>query len=392
MKKLFTTIAVVFVIITVAFAFSATGCAKEVAETTSTTAAATETTVAETTQAEETTAATEAWTPYYKTSDFKAYVELPEKTKEELGDVPDEMKVMPVDRVAPEPIKIAYIGAATNPFFDIIKQGVDEAADLLLTHNARLEWIVPGSTLASTDAGQAIEALVTQEYDAICTMIFNEGMIPYVDKAVDAGIPVAAVIVDTQPNKSLFFTGQDLYNAGKRAADEMAKLIGEKGKVGVITGFFNVVGHELRRKGFEDRVKEKYPDIKIVGSVENQDLAEKARSQATDFMTAHPDLAGIYVTAGGPIGAAQAVVDAGKVGQVKIIAFDPLPQTVEYIKDGSIQGVIGQNPFAEGRDPAIRLFNYLMDGILPIARFLWTRADFVTKDNLEEFYASGQKG
>ena len=234
--------------------------------------------------------------------------------------------------------------------------------------------------------------LVTQEFDGICTMIFNEGMISYVDAAVDAGVPVACVIVDTQPNKSLFFTGQDLYAGGQRAAHEMAKLIGEKGKVAVITGFFNVVGHELRRTGFEDTIAEEYPNIEIVGEVENHDLAEEARSQATDFMTANPDLAGIYVTAGGPIGAAQAVKDEGKVGEVKIIAFDPLPETIEYIKDGSIQGVIGQNPFAEGRDPAIRLFNYMMEGILPPAASLWTRADSVTLDTLEEFYASGQRG
>ena len=109
-------------------------------------------------------------------------------------------------------------------------------------------------------------------------------------------------------------------------------------------------------------------------------------------MTAHPDLAGIYATAGGPIGAAQAVKDAKKVGEVIVIAFDPLPQTIEYIKDGSIQGVIGQNPYAEGRDTVIRLFNYMMDGELTEAKYMYTIADIVTLETLEAFYRSGQKG
>ncbi|TFG60674.1 MAG: sugar ABC transporter substrate-binding protein, partial [Spirochaetales bacterium] len=325
-------------------------------------------------------ASSDGWVPYYKKADFKAFVALPEKTKEQLGTVPDEMKVMPVDRVAPELVKIAVIGAATNPFFDIIKQGVDDAAELLIKHNVKVDWIIPGSSLSSSDVNAVMEALLVKKYNAITTLVYNEGQIPYVEKAVNQGVPVGVFCADAQPNKGMFFIGQDLYAAGKTAGRAMGKLLDGKGKVAVITGFFNVNAHELRRKGFEDVIKQEFPNITIVGKVENLDQADKARTQAIDFMTANPDLAGIYVTAGGPIGAAQAVKEAGKSGKVKIVAFDPLPQTLESLKDGSIQALIGQNPYAEGRDPIIRIFNYLMEGKLPDARFLYTRDDVVTKE------------
>lgn len=332
------------------------------------------------------------WVPYYKQAGFKAYVVLPEKTKAELGDIPDEMKIQPVDRVAPEPVRIAVIGAATNPFFDIIKMGVDAAAEELLLHNVKVDWIIPGSSLSSSDVNAVMDALLVKQYDAISTLVYNEGQIPYIDKAIKQGVPVGVFCADAQPNKGLFFIGQDLYAAGKTAAHAMAEQIGGKGKVAVITGFFNVVSHELRRTGFTDTIEAEYPDIEIVGQVENNDQADKARTQAVDFMTAHPDLAGVYVTAGGPIGAAQALKDLDQAGKIKIVAFDPLPQSVEYLKDGSIQALIGQNPYAEGRDPVIRLFNYLMEGVLPEARFLYTRDDVVTVETLDDFYASGQKG
>ncbi len=340
----------------------------------------------------ETAVVEEGWIPYYKSPDFKAYVDLPIKTKGELGDVADEMIVQPVDRVAPEVVRIGVIGGATNPFWDIIKEGVDAAAEELLMHNCKVDWIVPGSTLSSTDSAAVIDTLLVKQYNAITLMIYNEGLIPYVEKAVNQGVPVGAYCVDTQPNKSLFFIGQDLYAAGSKCADMMAEEIGGKGKVAVITGQFNVTAHELRRKGFVERVEEKYPGIEIVGQSEAKDQAEITRAQSVDYMTAHPDLVGIYCTAGGPIGAAQAVKDAGKAGKVKVIAFDPLPQTIKYIKDGSIQGVIGQNPYAEGRDTVIRIFNYLMEGTVPEAKFMFTRADIVTLETLDEFYASGQKG
>ena len=99
------------------------------------------------------------------------------------------------------------------------------------------------------------------------------------------------------------------------AGKNMVKVIGGKGKVAVITGFFSVEAHELRRKGFEDEVAKEAPGITIVGRVENKDKADTAYSQAQDFMTANPDLSAIYVTAGGPFGAAKAVEDAARAGR-----------------------------------------------------------------------------
>jgi ABC-type sugar transport system substrate-binding protein len=255
-----------------------------------------------------------------------------------------------------------------------------------------VDWIIPGTTLSSSDVNAVMDTILVKKYDAISTLVYNEGQIPYIEKAVNAKVPVGIFCSDAQPNKGLFFIGQDLFAAGQTTGRAMGKLLGGKGKVAIITGYFNVISHELRRKGIEDALAKEFPGIQIVGRVENLDQAEKARAEAIDFMTANPDLAGILVTAGGPIGAAQAVKDAGKAGKIKVVCFDPLPQTVEYLKDGSIQAAIGQNPYAEGRDTIIRLFNYIMEGQTPQSRFMYTRDDVVTKDTLDAFYASGQKG
>lgn len=338
------------------------------------------------------TASADGWVPYYLKSDFKAFVALPEKTKTELGTVKDEMKVMPVDRVAPKLVKIAVIGAATNPFFDMIKMGADDAAELLIKHNVKVDWIIPGSSLSSSDVNAVMEALLVKKYDAITTLVYNEGQIPYVEKAVSQGVPVGVFCADAQPNKGLFFIGQDLYAAGKTAGRAMGKMLGGKGKVAVITGFFNVNAHELRRKGFLDALKAEYPGVEVVGEAEAHDQASEAYNHTKNFMTANPDLAGIYNVAGGPIGTAQAIKESGKAGKIKLICFDILPDTVPFIKEEVISAAIGQNPYAEGRDSVIRIFNYLMEGTLPEARFLYTRDDVVTKDSLEAFFASGQKG
>ena len=299
----------------------------------------------------------------------------------------DEATVKPVSQKSPKPIKIAVLGLENNPFWIPVKEGTMKAAEELAPLNCKVDWINAGAQHTTDVFSKAVEAAMAEGYDAIATVAGDSGLVPYINKAVEAGIPVATFNSETAtPNKRLFFVGADLYQQGLTAGKNMIQVLGGKGKVAVITGFFSVEAHELRRKGFEDEIAKEAPGISIVGRVENKDKADTAYSQAQDFMTANPDLDAIYVTAGGPFGAAKAVQDAGKAGQVKIICYDFVDETMQFVKSGVITGTLGQDPFAQGHDPAIRLYNYLIGGVVPTAGRLLTRADFVTKDNISQFY------
>jgi len=308
-------------------------------------------------------------------------------TFDSAGTPDDEGTVKPVDQKPAKPMKIAVLGLENNPFWIPVKDGAMKAAEELKPYGVTVDWIVPGDQHTAEVFGAAIEAAIAQEYDAIATIAGDSGVAPFIDKAVDKGIPVATFNSETAtPNKRLFFVGADLYKQGEAAGEAMAKAIGGKGKVAIITGFFAVEAHELRRKGFEDTMKNKYPGVTIVGAVENNDKGDVAYTQAQDFMNANPDLAGIYVTAGGPFGAAAAVKDASKAGKVWVVSFDFVDETMQYVQEGVIYATIGQDPFAQGHDPAIRLYNYLVGGVVPEYGRLLTRADAVTKDNISQFW------
>jgi methyl-accepting chemotaxis protein/ribose transport system substrate-binding protein len=60
---------------------------------------------------------------------------------------------------------------------------------------------------------------------------------------------------------------------------------------------------------------------------------------------------------------------------------------MEYVQKGVIYATIGQNPFAQGHDPAIRLFNYLMAGEVPCGARLVTDAAIVTQANIDQFWS-----
>ncbi|MDA8409478.1 MAG: substrate-binding domain-containing protein [Treponema sp.] len=300
----------------------------------------------------------------------------------------DEGIVKPVAKVSPKPLRIAVLGLENNPFWIPVKNAALKAAAELKPLNCTVDWINAGAQHTTDVFGQAVEAAVAQGYDAIATIAGDSGMVNYINRAVDSGIPVATFNSETaSPNKRLFFVGADLYLQGKAAGETMAKLLGNKGKVAIITGLFAVESHELRRKGFEDALAKVAPGIKIVGRVEDDDKGDIAYGQAQDFMNANPDLNGIFVTAGGNFGAAKAVQEAGKAGKVHIVCYDFVDETMGYVKSGVIDGTIGQDPVAQGHDPAIRLYNYLVGGIVPPAARLLTRSDFVTKANMDKFWS-----
>ena len=93
------------------------------------------------------------------------------------------------------------------------------------------------------------------------------------------------------------------------------------------------------------------------------------------------------MTAGGPVrrGCRQ-LQTLAKPGKVQVVSFDFVDETMRCVKDGVIYGTIGQDPFAQGHDPAIRLYNYLVGGVVPRYGRLLTRADVVTKDNITQFW------
>ena len=216
---------------------------------------------------------------------------------------------------------------------------------------------------------------------------------PYIDRAVAAGIPVATFNSETATaNKRLFFVGADLYLQGQTAGKNMVKVLGGKGKVAVITGFFSVEAHELRRKGFEDEVAKEAPGDHHRWTRGEQGQGGHRLQPGPGLHDGQPGPRRHLRHGGRPLRQRQRQFRTReKPGKVKIISYDFVDETMQFVKAGVITGTLGQDPFAQGHDPAVRLYNYLIGGVVPPAGRLLTKADFVTKDNISQFYKSSQR-
>jgi ribose transport system substrate-binding protein len=149
----------------------------------------------------------------------------------------------------------------------------------------------------------------------------------------------------------------------------------------VITGYFGATQHTQRMNGALDYLKANAPDMKVVGPFENKDKAEAAYSIVQDMVTSNPDLSMIYVTAGGPFGAAKAIKDLGLTGKVGVVGFDHTPDNMAYLKTGEMVGLLDQAPYQQALDASVMLYNYLAAGIKPPAKVIPVVGKLLTPDD-----------
>ena len=286
-----------------------------------------------------------------------------------------------------KPVRIAVLMVNNNPFWVDVENGVKDVQKVMAEkYNCTVDLI----TIDDFDAqvfSDTIETCIVKDYDAITTVGVSDALVPAIDKATAAGIKVYTFNSDTaEKSTRIAFHGQDLYGAGELAGETVAKLIGGKGKVAIITGLFSVPAHELRRTGGRASF-DKYPDIQIVGETECHDSGDEAYAQVKDFITANPDLAAIYQCAGGQLGVIEALKDTGMAGKIKYVCFDFMDE---------IRGrasTTASSTRTSARTPTARAPTRSSSPTTPSSRGKdeitgneWTKMDVVTPDNVAQFY------
>lgn len=192
-----------------------------------------------------------------------------------------------------------------------------------------------------------------------------------------------------KPLQRFLYVGADSYLEGQACGEAMGEALEGKGKVVILLEKFDIIGHDLRRKGFQNVLREKYPSVSIMDVLETNLNFEVAYDLTKTLLKKHHDLAGIYVTYGGAP-AAKAVDELGKTGAVKIICHDLVDNTMNYVKKGVVTATLSQDVFAQGHDPVIHMFNKIAAGWAPQQPRFLTNMDLVTPQNYSQFWEPGK--
>jgi ribose transport system substrate-binding protein len=266
-------------------------------------------------------------------------------------------------------------------FFNQMNEGAQQAADA-----AGVELVIFNANNDPAAQNSAIETYIEQGVDGIAVVAIDvNGIMPAVEQAAAAGIPVVAIdaiLPEDGPHQAQI--GVDNAAAGADLGGVVAEWAGANGgaKIGVV-GALNSFIQNVRLDGFTSSL-EGVEGITMADTVDGQNVQDVALSAAENLLTANPDMTAIYAT-GEPalLGAIAAVESQGRTGDVKVFGWDLTASAIKGIDEGYVQAVIQQDPAGMGA-AAIDALVTLSDGGT-VERNISVPVTIVTSENVGDF-------
>jgi len=246
--------------------------------------------------------------------------------------------------------RIAFIPQLIGiPYFDAMKAGGDRAAEAF-----GVTYMDVGSPEASAaEQVRLMENLIQQEVDAISISVLDSASLnPVMARAEEAGIVVYTSDSDSPDSVRDVYVAQALdKDLGYTLIDTLVENIGGSGQIGIVSGESTATNLNTWIEYMQERVANEYADdVEIVDiRYTSGGSSEDALRQAEELMTRFPEIKGLVAVASTTVpGVAQAVENAGKVGEVDVIGYGS-PNTVRpYIKSGVMTSSILWDPEALG--------------------------------------------
>jgi ribose transport system substrate-binding protein len=268
-----------------------------------------------------------------------------------------------------------------HQFWQAVKEGALQAAKDL---NVSVTFEGPESEAMVDKQIDMLSAALAKKPAAIgFAALDSKAAIPYLQKAQKSGIPVIAFDSGVDSDIPLATCATDNIAAAAYAADMMAKLIGGEGEVAVIVHDQTSRTGIDRRDGFVNRIKSKYPKIKIVSVQYGGGDHLKSTDLAKAIIQSHPNLKGFFgANEGSAIGVLNGVKEMGKIGKIVVIGYDSGAQQIAAIRSGDMAGAITQNPVGIGYKTVECALKALKGEKIP--KFVDTGFYFYDKTNVDD--------
>ena len=234
-----------------------------------------------------------------------------------------------------------------HQFWQAVESGAQQAAADL---GVEITFEGPETEAMVDRQIEMLQAALAKDPSAICfAALDTQAAIPLLEEANSRGIPIVGFDSGVDSDIPVATAATDNVAAAALAADKMAELIGDEGKVAVLVHDQTSRTGIDRRDGFLNQMAEAHPNIEIV----NVDYGAGDQLKSTDLakavIQANPDLKGYFgANEGSIIGVLNAVTELGKEGEIVVIGYDAGKQQMDAIRSGVEAGAITQNPVGIG--------------------------------------------
>ncbi|MCC6232509.1 MAG: substrate-binding domain-containing protein [Verrucomicrobiales bacterium] len=268
----------------------------------------------------------------------------------------------------------------TNPFF----RDLGEAMRTEAAKHGMEVVLVSGEFDAAKQRHQVADFIVQKFAAIVLSPCDSKAVGTTIAEANRAGIPVFTVdIASLGGGKVVSHIATDNLGGGRLAAQAVIEALGGKGKVAILD-HPEVESVILRTRGFEEELenqrKTKGVTLQVVAKLPGGATKDRSFKAAEDLLQAHPDLNGIFaINDPSALGAVAALEKANRLGQVKVVGFDGMPEGKAAIKAGQIYADPVQFPDRIGTTAVQQIRKYLEGDDVPteilIPTALYRKAD-----------------
>ncbi len=241
-------------------------------------------------------------------------------------------------------LKLAFVTNNASDYWTIARKGVEKADGELA--DVSVEFKLPGEGTAA-EQKRIIDDLIST---GISGMAISPVDPDNQTQLINDTAKKALVITqdsDAPTSDRALYIGTDNVAAGRQAGELIKEALPEGGKIMVFVGKSDARNAAERLQGIKEALAGSRVEILDVRT-DDTDRA-RAKSNAADTLVKHPDVAalvGLWSYNGPAI--LNAVKDAGKTGQVKIVCFDEEDETLAGVKAGAIFATVVQQPYEFG--------------------------------------------
>ena len=289
--------------------------------------------------------------------------------------------VMMVPVTFAEDLTFVMVPKGVHPYYEPCFEGFKAAAE---KYGITAEYEAPQKFDIALQV-KVIEDLIARGVNGIAISALDaKPLIPVIRRAMAEGIMVLTFDAPAPGSEQLSYIGTNNKNAGYAAGEKLAELIGDTGKIAILQGGLGAPNLNLRREGLGEALKAVAPGIEIVTVEDNQGQFDLAVNKTEAILETYPDVSAVMgVSAYGAPGAAKVVKEQGKAGQVLVAGFDDLKDTLEGIKEGTIQFCLVQKTYTMGWLSVEKLLAATKGE--EIEKEIDTGVIIVTKDNVDSY-------
>ena len=278
--------------------------------------------------------------------------------------------------------RLAFITNNAADFWTIARKGT-EKADAELT-DATVEFRLGDGTAAAQK--RIVDDLLAKGVDGIAiSPVDPANQTAMLNDAAKQAL-VFTHDSDAPDSRRECYVGTDNVAAGRQAGELIKEALPQGGKIALFVGKLDARNAQERLQGIKEAIAGTTIELIDVRTDDTDQV--RAKANVSEMLVAHADVAalvGLWSYNGPAI--LNAVRDAGKVGQVKIVAFDEDDETLAGVKAGAIVGTVVQQPFEFGYQ-SITLLDKALKGDrsgVPASKQVFIPTMVIRQNTVDEF-------